>query len=296
MIALPMLIIWVIGLPIAMFMVLKLHTKDQHNDEMRFRFGMLMEGYEDEYFYWESVIASRKALVMMISVFMATLSVDIQAYVGIAVVMAYMSLHIMWRPYNHKLLDQMETLALVTSFITLYAGIFMYILNRNVRDAEKSGGSSGANSEGSSVLGLFITIVIVVVNIMYAAYAIWEIAYQTLLHAEGCLKRVVLCLHKCCRPCRSAEAAALHALRHDKNANKKRKITPKVAPKVAPSEQILSSPSLPNEKKPKAAEAAEAAGLREWKAPSDSEDSVAEVSEHEHEQGARKQSAPKFPI
>ena len=74
MIALPMLIIWVIGLPIAMFMVLKLHTKDQHNDEMRFRFGMLMEGYEDEYFYWESVIASRKALVMMISVFMATLS------------------------------------------------------------------------------------------------------------------------------------------------------------------------------------------------------------------------------
>ena len=45
-IAIPFLVIWVVGLPVAMYVVLKLHQKEKHNDQMRFRFGMLMEGYE----------------------------------------------------------------------------------------------------------------------------------------------------------------------------------------------------------------------------------------------------------
>lgn len=262
-----------------MFLVLKMHTKDQHNDEMRFRFGMLMEGYEDEYFYWESVIASRKALVIMISVFMATLSVDIQAYVGIAVVMIYMSLHIMWKPYNHKLLDGMETLSLTTSFITLYAGTFLYIVKRNSRDAEdaqNAGGLSSVDRESVSIFGVFITFVIVFVNISYITYAIWEIIYQSLSRAKGPLKRMILCLHRCCRPCRSAEAKSLHALRHGrsqkvtkkgKKSSETRIGTAKVAPKAPTSKLVLDAPAS-------AAETAEIEGIRQWKAASDGEDSA----------------------
>ena len=51
-IGIPTLIIWVIGMPVFIFVVLESHRKQKHNDEIRFRYGMLMEGYEDEYFYW----------------------------------------------------------------------------------------------------------------------------------------------------------------------------------------------------------------------------------------------------
>eukprot|EP00946_MAST-07B_sp_MAST-7B-sp1_P005313 g5313.t1 len=255
---------WVIGLPVAMFFVLKLHTKDQHNDIMRFRFGMLMEGYEDEYFYWESVIASRKALVMMISVFMATLPVDVQAYVGIAVVMFYMSLHIMWRPYNHKLLDQMEMYALVTSFVTLYAGILMYIVTSNYSDAGDPSSSMEQNT--LTFFGVSVTTIIVTLNFVYIVYAIWEIVYQSLLHAKGPLKRVVLCLHKCCSPCRSAEAKALHALRHSSGKESSRISASKVAPQKA-----KNSTELKLDLGVADASARDLKKLRNWTGDSDSE-------------------------
>ena len=190
----------------------------------------MLKVYEDEYFYWESVIASRKALVMMISVFML-LPVDIQAYVGIVVVMFYMSLHIMWRPYNHKLLDQMEMYASVTSFVTLYAGIFMYIVTRNYSDAGDPSSSMEENT--MTFFGVSVTSIIVTLNFVYIVYAVWVIVYQSLLHAKGPLKRVVLCLHKCCSPCRSAEAKALHALRHSSGKESSRNSALKVAPQKA---------------------------------------------------------------
>ena len=170
----------------------------------------------------------------------------------------------------------METFALVTSFITLYAGTFLYIVKRNSRDAEKAGDLSGANREGASIFGVFITVVIVLVNASYLAYAVWEIAYASLSQAKGPLKRVILCLHKCCRPCRSAEAEVLHAMRHGqikrehKRKKKSRDVrigTAKVAPKAPPSKLVLDAPAS-------AAETAEIAEVRRWKAGSDGEDST----------------------
>ena len=46
MIGVPTLIFWVIGMPLFIFVVLESHRKSKHNDVIRFRFGMLMEGYE----------------------------------------------------------------------------------------------------------------------------------------------------------------------------------------------------------------------------------------------------------
>ena len=101
-------------MPVFIFVVLESHRKQKHNDEIRFRYGMLMEGYEDEYFYWESVIASRKMLVIGVSVFMSSYTVDVQAYVGIAIVILFLTMHISSNPYNSAILDSMEKYALAT--------------------------------------------------------------------------------------------------------------------------------------------------------------------------------------
>ena len=100
MIGIPILVIWVIGMPLFIFVVLESHRRSKHNDKIRFRYGMLMEGYEDDYFYWESVIASRKMMIIGVSVFMSNYTVDIQAYVGIAIVILFMTMHISSNPYN----------------------------------------------------------------------------------------------------------------------------------------------------------------------------------------------------
>jgi hypothetical protein len=161
MIGLPTMIIWVVGMPLFIFIVLEAHRKEKHNDKIRFRYGMLMEGYEDEYFYWESVIASRKMMVIGVSVFMSSFTVDIQAYVGIAIVILFMTMHISSNPYNTATLDKMEKYALATAFATLYVGLLFYI-------------TAEATVE-QSLLVLLGSLFIVGINLLYMIYATWQI-------------------------------------------------------------------------------------------------------------------------
>ena len=160
MIGIPTLVVWVIGMPLFIFVVLESHRREKHNDKVRFRYGMLMEGYEDAYFYWESVIASRKMMVIGVSVFMSSFTVDIQAYVGIGIVILFMTMHISANPYNSKVLDQMEKYALLTAFATLYIGLLFYISQQDGVD--------------NSTLVIVGSVSIVALNFLYLSFAVSE--------------------------------------------------------------------------------------------------------------------------
>jgi hypothetical protein len=92
-------------------------------------FGFLYSGYEDDFYYWEFVIMIRKICFAVISVALKPYGVDIQTYCGILVLIgAYVS-HAVNRPFLSDDLDDLENGALVTSFLTLYGGLYLFSEN-----------------------------------------------------------------------------------------------------------------------------------------------------------------------
>ena len=161
MIGIPTLLIWVVGMPLFIYVRLTLHKQIIHQDKIRFRYGMLMQGYEDEYFSWEAIIATRKMLVIGISVFMSQFTVDVQTYAAIAVVIFFMTLHISANPFFRKDLDMMEKWSLASSFVTLYVGLLFYITQQE----EVHG----------SIVVICGSMLIVGLNVGYLVYAIYQI-------------------------------------------------------------------------------------------------------------------------
>jgi len=129
-------------------------------------------------------------MVIGVSVFMSSFTVDIQAYVGIAVVILFMTMHISSNPYNSAVLDRMEKYALATAFVTLYVGLLFYISKEENTD--------------QSTLVMIGSLFIVGVNAVYMTYACWEIALYYSSKHKGKVKSVLLLLEPvlnvvCCR-------------------------------------------------------------------------------------------------
>ena len=215
MIGIPTLIVWVIGMPLYIFVVLESHRRKKHNDKIRFRYGMLMEGYDDDYFFWESVIASRKMFVIGVSIFMSSYSVDIQAYCGILIVIFFMTMHISANPYNSDVLDRMEKYALATAFVTLYVGMLFYIAkDQNINQ---------------NILAIVGSIFILGINIVYIIFAVREVLIFYASEHRGLAHKIMV---KCCVPvcnvmlCRGKKARAkLHFRIHKKKKTVVVKIT-----------------------------------------------------------------------
>ena len=62
----PSIFIYVLGLPFVAWLLLYRHKKSLHQQDL-FRFGILFSGYEKDAYYWESIIALRKASIIVIS-------------------------------------------------------------------------------------------------------------------------------------------------------------------------------------------------------------------------------------
>ena len=127
----PSLIVYVIGMPLATLMILFPRRHDLHNRWTKFRFGVLFTGYTKECFYWESVIAARKALVITVSVFFTTAGPESQALCALLIIMAGTVLHLMFRPFQRvsetrNTLFWSEFWGLQTAFITFWTGLFFF--------------------------------------------------------------------------------------------------------------------------------------------------------------------------
>ena len=53
------------------------------------RLGFLTAGYDDKYFYWEIVLLMRKSLLVLMIVFLSSVSPGIQSLTSILVLMVF---------------------------------------------------------------------------------------------------------------------------------------------------------------------------------------------------------------
>ena len=66
---LPMIAIWIIGLPVLGILILLKNKKKLRTSEIRSQYRILYLGLRDKTFYWESVNTARKLILLFINVF-----------------------------------------------------------------------------------------------------------------------------------------------------------------------------------------------------------------------------------
>lgn len=122
--ALPGLLVWVIGLPTLCLLLLVRSKQFLADPNIRLQFSFLYKGYKSEWYFWEFVILYRKIGVVSIAVFLSTVSVTVQALSMLAVVLLCFFLQLFIKPFNAPAFNSLELKALLASFLTIYAGLY----------------------------------------------------------------------------------------------------------------------------------------------------------------------------
>ena len=101
-VSLPGMIAWVLGIPLYALRKLCTNKKEllklkdiagkQHEYLLRrfkIRLGFLTAGYSDDYFFWEIWLLGRKSILVMMIVFLSSVSSGVQSLTSILFLMAF---------------------------------------------------------------------------------------------------------------------------------------------------------------------------------------------------------------
>jgi len=123
-ISVPSILLWAIGVPTLILVIMSKRKTKLYQDTNRVIFGYIFNGFKVQKFYWEFIIMYRKIFIIAISVFMSNVSTTIHALTVVIVLFASLYLQYANEPYIHSELNHMETEALFTAGITIYCGLY----------------------------------------------------------------------------------------------------------------------------------------------------------------------------
>ncbi|CDW86060.1 UNKNOWN [Stylonychia lemnae] len=104
-IGLPSLIVWGLGIPLFGFILLLRDHKSLDSLVTRQKYGFLYRGFKRRFYYWEIVITYRKIFLIFIQIFLVQYGVITQT----------------------QTLNELETLSLITSLLTIFCGVFFIV-------------------------------------------------------------------------------------------------------------------------------------------------------------------------
>ena len=134
-VAVPGIIVWAIGFPLILLLLMTKHRKRLHLDKYRVIFGFLFNGYKPSKYFWEFIIMYRKIILITIAVFMASQAIILQALTVVIALIASLYMQYSSKPYSSNQLNHMETEALFTATITIYCGL--YYISNSINDVIK---------------------------------------------------------------------------------------------------------------------------------------------------------------
>ena len=148
---------FVVGLPLVSIWILRrkralLHT----NKRVKFQLSILCVGYRPDMEHWESIVSLRKGFVIGISVFLFSTGPKLQTLAAQLLIGLLLVLHTHNQPYvkvasRHDPLNHGELFGLVSAFITLTCGMYLF-------------------HYGNSSTGQFkvtVSIIVILVNVMF---------------------------------------------------------------------------------------------------------------------------------
>ena len=124
--ALPGIIVWILGLPTVCLIILIKTKKSLGDLGTKIKYSFLYKGYVSGLYFWEFCILYRKILVVCISVFLTTVSLLAQALTMLAVLLVSLYAQQYFHPFNSHSFNVLETRSLLASLLTLFGGLFFY--------------------------------------------------------------------------------------------------------------------------------------------------------------------------
>ena len=123
-VGLPGLFLWVLGVPLLVYIKMK-GLKDQlGTEDARQKYGFLFNGYRKNAYYWEVVNMLRKTSIIFISIFAEPLGSEMQGMVLLPVLALFLTYNVARRPYTLSYMNLLENLSLGTQVLTIYCGLY----------------------------------------------------------------------------------------------------------------------------------------------------------------------------
>eukprot|EP00698_Gefionella_okellyi_P026176 TRINITY_DN9889_c0_g1_i1.p1 TRINITY_DN9889_c0_g1~~TRINITY_DN9889_c0_g1_i1.p1 ORF type:complete len:1364 (+),score=321.97 TRINITY_DN9889_c0_g1_i1:123-4214(+) len=109
-----------VAISVALFRQRKQHGDLQH---LQTRYGRLFQQFRPQFFYWETVLLLRRAILLVVFVpVTGTVSLGTGKLAMLTAIVAFLTLHVWLQPYTSALDNKFETLSLVT--LAALIGIF----------------------------------------------------------------------------------------------------------------------------------------------------------------------------
>lgn len=87
--------------------------------------GFIYKGYQEDYYFWEVVLFSRKFILIFIGVFTEFSTTSSRNINLVLILMVYMYLQIACQPYQMNFFNKIETISLIVATLTCYTGIIL---------------------------------------------------------------------------------------------------------------------------------------------------------------------------
>ena len=121
--AIPVLIFWCIGIPLAFYIALVTSRKRLKEESVARRFAFIYSGYQPESYYWEFVVVVRKSYFVLVSNLLSTYNMDVQSYTGLLGLAFFLLIHNIKKPFAGVKLNQLEAYSLIACIVTLICGM-----------------------------------------------------------------------------------------------------------------------------------------------------------------------------
>ncbi|SBT86291.1 cysteine repeat modular protein 2, putative [Plasmodium malariae] len=128
-------VVWGIGIPLMSYLVLYKNRKHLHSESILFKYGFLNNGFNFQFWYWESIVFLRKILVLLISsvpVFKTARIFGTTMWLFIIISSLFLTLQMILQPFdsrNYHILNKLETYSMVAWTITLMIFVFLTVSN-----------------------------------------------------------------------------------------------------------------------------------------------------------------------
>ena len=151
-IAMPSLIIWVIGVPLFAFIVLSINRHSLDSGPVKKIFLVLYQGLKQKAFYWEFVNTIRKVLLLLFSAVLSIFPLTYSALVSISTLVVLIYIQIKIDPYEDKKHNHIEIKAVIAGTMTLFCGIIF---------------DQKSSEDGTPTIIMTIMVFLVITNLMF---------------------------------------------------------------------------------------------------------------------------------
>lgn len=115
-----MLILWVIGAPVLVLIILIKNRKNLQEDYMRKYFLILYQGLRPQTFYWEFVNTTRKIIMPLFNVLLSRVEVLYRTLIAVFLLTIMFRIQIRVKPYRIEANNQIEILAVLSGMVTIF--------------------------------------------------------------------------------------------------------------------------------------------------------------------------------